>query len=102
MIGSLRQKIILLKRKIKEQEDGEFEETWQEGDTVWAQVTACKQKDGGEGEEWDGQILATTYAVKIRFRKGSFVRIKWEDRVLRLVSKPQADPEKRWLEFLVR
>lgn len=102
MIGNLRCKIILLKRKVKEQEDGGFEESWQEGDAVWAQVIALKQKDGGDHEDWNGQILSTTYGVKIRYRKGPFARIKWEDKTLRLVSKPQADPQRRWLEFLVR
>lgn len=100
-IQELRNRIALLKRRIVEEQDGSFTELWEEGETVWAQVLPCMGREAfGEGWNTVAPIRAK-YKVTLRFRKGRFARIKWENITLALLCPPLIDQRRQWMVCLM-
>lgn len=100
-IQELRHRVILLKRRVIEEADGSFKEVWQEGDAVWAQIVPCMGREAF-GEGWNNLNPAhTKYKVTLRYRKGWFRRIQWEDITLALLGSPLKDPHRQWITCLM-
>jgi head-tail adaptor len=100
-IFELRHRILLLRRKIIEEIDGTFQELWQEGDTVWAKIIPLNSQEV-EREGWNNLRLShPKYKVTIRFRRGHFTRVKWEDVTLALLAPPMIDPYRKWMTCLM-
>ena len=96
-IQELRERVILLKRHVSEKTDGTFEEIWEDGDIVWAQVIAVMGRET-YGEEWNNLIpIQSKYKVTLRFRRGRFARVRWEGMTLALLCPPITDQRRKWL-----
>jgi len=97
-IQDLRDRVILLKRRIIEEVDGTFNEIWQDGDVVWAQVVPCMGREN-YGEEWNNLApIQAKYKVILRFRRGHFARVRWEGITLALLCPPIMDQRRQWLK----
>ncbi len=100
-IHALRNRVVLLKRRIAEEQDGSFTEVWEEGSSVWAKVVPCMGREAF-GEEWnDANPVQTKYKVTMRFRREEFARIKWEGTTLALLGPPLIDQHRRWMVCLM-
>lgn len=100
-IQELCNRVVLLKRRIIEEEDGSFKELWQEGDSIWAQVVPCMGREAF-GEEWNNLTpVQMKYKVTMRFRRGRFARIRWENITLALLCPPFIDQRRQWITCLM-
>jgi head-tail adaptor len=100
-IQELRNRVVLLKRRIVEEQDGSFTESWEEGTPVWAKVVSCMDRETF-GEEWNNMNpVQAKYKVTMRFRREQFARIKWEDRILALLCPPLIDQHRCWMVCLM-
>ena len=100
-IQELRHRVALLKRRVVEEQDGSFTESWQEGDAVWAQVIPCMGREAF-GEGWNTVTpVRAKYKVTMRFRKVRFGRIKWENVILALLCPPLIDQRRQWMVCLM-
>jgi head-tail adaptor len=96
-IQELRDRVVLLKRRVVEEEDGSFKEHWTEGDSVWAQIIPCVTRET-LGEEWNTLTPShAKYKVMMRFRHGRFMRIKWDEKILALLCPPLIDQRRKWM-----
>ena len=96
-IHQLRDRVVLIKRRVIEQANGSFKEFWQEGDSVWAQVIPW----GGRevyGENWNNfTASALKFKMVLRFRRGRFVRVKWQNMTFALLCPPISDQRRQWM-----
>jgi head-tail adaptor len=100
-LGDLRTRVVLLKRRVIEEENGAFTEVWQEGDSVWAEVISCVGREAF-GEGWNNLAsVQAKYKVTMRFRRGRFARIKWGDITLALLCAPLIDQRRQWMSCLM-
>lgn len=105
-IGGLRERITLLNRHIREEENGDFHQTWREGPSLWAQVTpvpvALKRLVAGEGwgKEKDKSPKAL-FLVRVRYEEELFRanRAQWRGSILYFISPPYVDSQRRWIEI---
>ena len=96
-IQELRHRILLLKRKIVEEKDGTFQELWHEGDCVWAKIIPLNSQEI-DREGWNTiHPSHSKYKVIIRYRRGQFARVRWDDVTLALLAAPMIDPYKKWI-----
>ena len=100
-IHDLRHYVTLMKRNIRENEDGTFTESWSEADTVWAKIMPLTGREA-LGEGWENlHSPAQKFKVALRFRKGQSERIKWEDKILACLCPPVADERRRWMTYFM-
>lgn len=96
-IYELSNRIVLLKRKIMEEEDGSFKEYWEESDQIWAQIIPLMGKEQ-MGEGWNHvNTFQSRYKVTIRNRMVRFSRLKWGEITLALLCPPIIDQQRKWL-----
>jgi head-tail adaptor len=99
-IEELRDRVTLLKRKVVEEPDGRFIESWMEGDRVWAQVIPCLGREL-YGEEWNAlKPIQNKYKIIMRYRGSRFGRVQWEKKILTLLCPPLADSRRQWMTCL--
>lgn len=97
-IQELRNRVTLLKRRVVEEQDGSFTESWEEGDSVWAQVIPCMGREAF-GEGWNTVTpIRAKYKVTMRFRKIRFAR---ENVILALLCPPLIDQRRQWMVCLM-
>lgn len=105
-IANLNERIVLQKRKVSEDENGEYQESWQDLMEVWAEITQLPSKE----PEWNSikkSVDNSQFRVvmrKITNRNALHAywnRIRWRNRILYLVTRPSLDAKKAWVEFLV-
>jgi head-tail adaptor len=96
-IRELRNRVVLLRRRIVEEIDGSFKEYWEETDAVWAKIIPYLNKEV-LGEGWN-KISPTQakYKITIRSRRRGFSRMKWDDLTLALLCPPVRDPYRQWI-----
>jgi len=100
-IQELRNRVILLKRRIVEEIDGSFTEAWEEGNTTWAKVVPCMGREV-VGEGWSTVMpLQAKYKVTMRFRRERFERLKWDDITLALLCAPLIHQPHSWMICLM-
>jgi len=100
-IQDLSNRVILLKRRIVEEQDGSFTELWEEGSLVWAKVVPSMGREAF-GEEWNNaNPVQSKYKVTLRLRRERFGRIKWEDMTLALLCPPLIDQRRCWMVCLM-
>jgi head-tail adaptor len=96
-IQNLSYRVVLLKRRIIEEDDGSFKEHWEESDSVWAQIIPYTNHEI-KGEGWNSsQAFISKYKVIMRYREGRFSRLQWDDRTLALLCPPSLDQFRKWL-----
>ncbi len=101
-VSLLRERITVFNRNIKEEEDGEFTQTWVEKGDIWARITPLSFQEGSD--DWGKNTLPMN-RYKVRMRNGSVVkktsRLKWGERILKVASPIYVDEHHRWIEFIV-
>lgn len=100
-IQELRNRVVLLKRRIKEEQDGSFTESWEKGTSVWAKVLPYMGREAF-GEEWNTvNPVQAKYKVTMRFRREKFTRLQWENLTLTLLCPPIIDQQRCWMVCLM-
>lgn len=100
-LNTMTDRIVLLKRRIIEETDGSFKEHWEEGGAVWAQILPCFGREA-LGEGWNNlSPTQAKYKVTLRYHKGHFSRIKWENTILAMLCPPTIDQRRRWMMCLM-
>jgi head-tail adaptor len=96
-IQELRNRVVLLKREVLEEEDGSFTEDWQERGALWAKIVPYGQREVF-GEGWNNRNPGHgRYKVTMRFHRERFERLQWENITLALLCPPLIDPRRQWM-----
>jgi head-tail adaptor len=100
-IQDLRNRVVLLKRHVTEEQDGSFTERWEKGTSVWAKVLPSLGREAF-GEEWNTVNPAQTkFKVTMRLCREKFTRLQWDDLTLALLCPPLIDQNRRWMVCLM-
>lgn len=104
-IANLSERVVLQKRKVVEDESGEYQESWQDLMEVWAEITPLPTKE----PEWNSikksvdnlQFRVVMRKITNRNALHAYVnRLRWRNRTLYLATRPLIDTKKAWVEFL--
>ncbi|MCE3230912.1 MAG: Phage head-tail joining protein [Alphaproteobacteria bacterium] len=96
-IQELCNRVVLLKRRVREEEDGSFTEDWQDRGALWAKIVPYGQWEVF-GEGWNNRNFGRgRYKVTMRFHREQFDRIQWEHITLALLCPPLIDPRRQWM-----
>ena len=101
-IGDLTERITLMKRNVKEDEQGDLSEKWEKTENLWAKISpiCVTEKLGQEGWNEEKKIKLR-YRITIRACSYLFHRIKWAGDFYSVITPPQLDEKKRWLTFVI-
>jgi head-tail adaptor len=100
--GNLKHQIILLKQNVKQKKNGDFSVKWSEEGTAWANITPLKKIEISDKEGWGDSLSKLTYRLLMRYRKLDFQRIKWRGKLFQCITPLIRDPDKAWLEAIIR
>lgn len=100
-INELKERVTLLKRVVFEEESGDLNQVWKNGDKVWAQIVPITSKKVLENDGWSGEgVQPDRYQVTIRCREETFHGFLWRQQILSRISSSQIDVSQRWMTFI--
>ena len=104
-IANLSERIVVQRRKVVEDESGEYQESWQDLMEVWAEITSLPTKE----PEWNSikkSVDNSKFRVVMRKMTNRNAlhaygnRLRWGNRTLYLATRPLIDAKTAWVEFL--
>lgn len=100
--GDLKERIVLLKRTVFEDDQGEVYEHWREEKRLWAAVKPMALKGGYETEGWRGEKgPMERFEVTMRPCHVQANRVTWRGENFKIIAQPKMGLYQQWMSFVM-
>ncbi|HLD95056.1 MAG TPA: hypothetical protein VI959_00235 [Alphaproteobacteria bacterium] len=103
-----KERVKLLKKTIKQRDDGEVEVSWKDSYTVWGRVIPTKPKavlkEEGWGEEAFKRVSPNDWVYKLLLKCTSvqFDGVLWRDQIFVLLGRPFTDEDQLVMQCWIK